>query len=159
MSFLIDGHNLIPMVGLSLDSLDDELQLVQRLQEFCRLSRVKVEVYFDGAPPGHAGTRRVGGITVHFVRKASSADVAIENRLIKMRRSARNWTVVSSDKRVKAAAQAAQAATMNADDFAAEMVKVKAKGLAKPEAEPSPTPGEVDEWLEIFSKRGGEKIK
>ena len=154
MSFLIDGHNLIPKLGLSLDSLDDELQLVQRLQEFCRLSRVKVEVYFDGAPPGHAGTRMVGEITVHFVRKGSSADAAIENRLIKMKRSARNWTVVSSDKRVKAAAQAAQAATMNAEDFAAEMVKVKAKGLAKPEGEPSPTPGEVDEWLEIFSKRG-----
>ena len=43
MPYLIDGHNLIPKLGLRLDSLDDEEQLIPRLQEFCRLRRAQVE--------------------------------------------------------------------------------------------------------------------
>ena len=49
MAYMIDGHNLIPKLGLRLDSLDDEEQLLALLQEFCRLRRAQVEVYFDGA--------------------------------------------------------------------------------------------------------------
>ena len=37
MPYLIDGHNLIPKLGLRLDSVDDEMELVAILQEFCRL--------------------------------------------------------------------------------------------------------------------------
>ena len=48
----VDGHNLIPKVGLRLDSFDDEMELVALLQEFARLHRRQVEVYFDGAPAG-----------------------------------------------------------------------------------------------------------
>jgi hypothetical protein len=52
MPYLIDGHNLIPKLGLRLDSMEDEMELVSILQEFCRLEDRQVEVYFDGAPPG-----------------------------------------------------------------------------------------------------------
>ena len=38
MPYLIDGHNLIPKVaGLSLKAVDDEMQLIELLQEFCRI--------------------------------------------------------------------------------------------------------------------------
>ena len=47
MPYLIDGHNLIPKFGLRLDSVNDEMELVSILQEFARLKRQKVEVYFD----------------------------------------------------------------------------------------------------------------
>ncbi len=52
MPYLIDGHNLIPKLGLRLDSPDDEMELAAILQEFARLNRREVEVYFDGAPAG-----------------------------------------------------------------------------------------------------------
>ena len=39
MPYLIDGHNLIPEIGLQLDSFDDEPELVKRLNLYCRLSR------------------------------------------------------------------------------------------------------------------------
>ena len=78
MPYIIDGHNLIPKLGLRLDSIDDELDLLARLQEFCRLRRTQVEVYFDGAPPGQASTRKAGVVTAHFVRQGSSADASIE---------------------------------------------------------------------------------
>ena len=67
MPYVVDGHNLIPKLGLRLDSPDDEMELVAILQEFARLKRQQVEVYFDGAPIGHAGTRSLGTVRAHFV--------------------------------------------------------------------------------------------
>jgi len=59
MPYLIDGHNLIPKMGLRLEDFDDELALMEQLNEFCRLSRRgQVEVYFDNAPIGYPETRR-----------------------------------------------------------------------------------------------------
>src|SRR5512134_1091258 len=109
MPYLIDGHNLIPKLGLRLDSMDDEMELIAILQEFCRREQKQAEVFFDGAPAPHAGTRKLGSVTAHFVRLGASADDAIRKRLRTLRKSARNWTVVSSDRQVQADAHAAQA--------------------------------------------------
>jgi predicted RNA-binding protein with PIN domain len=154
MPYLIDGHNLIPKLGLRLDSIDDEMDLLVRLQEFCRLRRVQVEVYFDGAPPGQASTRKVGMVTAHFVRWSSSADAAIEARIIHLKKTAKNWTVVSSDGRIQLAARAAQARAMTAEDFAKEMVKAQTRRIMKSKSESVLSPNEVEEWLEFFEKRG-----
>ena len=50
MPYLIDGHNLIPKIpGLSLEMLDDEDRLIELLQEFARVRRQRIEVFFDQA--------------------------------------------------------------------------------------------------------------
>ena len=89
MPYIIDGHNLIPKVGLRLDALDDEMALVEILREFCRIKKKRVDVYFDGAPPGENGTRKFGYVTAHFVRRGRTADDAIHARLRKMGKSAK----------------------------------------------------------------------
>jgi uncharacterized protein len=154
MPYLIDGHNLIPKLGLRLDSLDDELELLVRLQEFCRLRRAQMEVYFDGAPPGRASTRKAGVVTAHFVRQGSSADAAIEARLTQLKKSAKNWTVVSSDGRVQRAAGAAHARAMPAEEFAQEMTKTRTIQMSKSKSESVLSPNEVEEWLNFFKMRG-----
>ena len=56
MIILVDGHNLIPKLrGFNLKAMDDEMKLVDLLQFFSRVRRTKVEVFFDGAPPGQSG--------------------------------------------------------------------------------------------------------
>jgi predicted RNA-binding protein with PIN domain len=154
MPYLIDGHNLIPKMGLRLDSFDDELDLLMRLQEFCRVRRARAEVYFDGAPPGQASTRQAGMVTARFVRQGSSADAAIEARLVQLKKSAKNWTVVSSDGRLQRAAGAAQAGAMTAEEFAQEMVKAQTMRISKSKDESVLSPAQVEEWLEFFEKRG-----
>ncbi len=154
MSYLIDGHNLIPKLGLRLDDPEDENELIALLQEFCRLRRRSVEVYFDGAPPGHAGTKRVGLVTAHFVRVGNSADHAIRDRLKSLGRAARNWTVVSSDRQVQANARAAQAGIITSEEFAGQLrhnpqtprPSFKERGLP---------PEEVAEWEKFFAERRG----
>jgi predicted RNA-binding protein with PIN domain len=155
MPTLIDGHNLIPKTGLRLDALDDEEQLISRLQEFCRLRRTQVEVFFDGAPAGQAATRKAGAVTVHFVQQRSSADAAIETRLTGLGKAARSWTVVSSDGRVQRAAHASHASVLTSEDFAQEMYKILALNTSVTKQDATPAPGEVEEWLDLFTRKKG----
>ena len=152
MPYLIDGHNLIPKVGLRLDSIDDEMELISILQEFCRLERRQVEVFFDGAPAPQARTQKVGAVTAHFVRLGTTADDAIRNRLKRLGKSAKNWTVVSSDRRVQADARAAHAEVTSSDSFAG-MLEQTRNSTPKPNSDRKISPQEVDEWLKIFERR------
>lgn len=151
MPFLIDGHNLIPKLGLRLDSLDDEMELVAILQEFHQRDRKPIEVYFDGAPPDRAGTRKLGTVTAHFVRLGSTADHAIRNRLKSLGRSAKNWTVVSSDRQVQAEAHAVHAEIISSDSFAATLQHSR-DAAPKTHNERKLSDAEIDEWMRLFQK-------
>jgi len=156
MPYLIDGHNLIPKLGLRLDSMDDEMELITILQEFCRLERKQAEVFFDGAPAGHAQTRKFGSVTAHFVRLGATADDAISKRLKSLRKGARNWTVISSDRQVQAEARAASAEVISSDTFAA-MLKEARDAAPKPDSERKLTQKEIDDWLKLFEGRSHNK--
>ncbi len=158
MPTLIDGHNLVPKMGLSLASFDDELQLAERLSDYCRLARkTGLEIYFDNAPDGYPATRRIGLVTAYFVRRPQIADEAIRLRLKKLGKAAKNWGVVSSDHRVQAEARTAGARVFSSDEFAAIVGAALRAGPAASDARNAIGPREVDEWLKIFSERGKQK--
>ena len=152
MPFLIDGHNLIPKLGLRLDSPDDEMQLVDILQEFCRLQRCQADVYFDGAPAGQARTQKHGVVTSHFVRLGTTADSAIKLHLEKLGRAARNWMVVSSDHAVQISARQVHAQVVSSEEFAGLL-----RSIPDPTSASSPDPrlssDEVEEWLKLFGRK------
>ncbi|MBK6793176.1 MAG: NYN domain-containing protein [Anaerolineales bacterium] len=149
MPYLIDGHNLIPKLGLSLEDPEDEMELTRLLQDFARIRRQQVEVYFDGAPVGQAGMRKFGTVRAHFVPRGQTADAAIRRRLEMLEKSAKNWVVVSSDHEVQSAARVHQAQFVRSEEF----VKQLRSALATPktsDGEKSISSKEVDEWLKIF---------
>jgi predicted RNA-binding protein with PIN domain len=152
MPYLIDGHNLIPKLGLRLDSIDDELELIAILQEFYRLERKQVEVYFDGAPTSQARTRKLGAVTAHFVPLGTTADDAIRNRLKKLGRTARNWTVVSSDRQVQAEARAVHSEVLTSEAFAKRLKQAR-NSAPKSVEDRTLSPQEVDDWLKIFKNK------
>jgi predicted RNA-binding protein with PIN domain len=156
MPYLIDGHNLIPKVGLRLDSIDDEMDLIAILQEFCRLEGRQAEVFFDGAPAPQAGTRKLGTVTAHFVWLGTTADNAIRERLKKLGNTARNWTVVSSDKQVQAEARAVRAEVLSSDSFAA-LLREARDSAPKSRGDRSLSEEEVEEWLKLFEERNRNK--
>lgn len=156
MPYLIDGHNLIPKLGLRLDSIDDELELIAILQEFCRLEQKQVEVFFDGAPTPHAGTQRRGAVTAHFVQLGATADNAIRQRLKSLRKNARNWTVISSDRQVQAEARAVLAEVISSDSFAA-ILKEARSAAPKPDLDRKLSPGEIEDWMKLFEQRNHNK--
>jgi len=152
MPYLIDGHNLIPKLGLRLDSVDDEIELVAILQEFCRLERRQAEVFFDGAPTPQNRTRKLGAVTAHFVPLTMTADDAIRNRLKRMGKAAKNWTVVSSDRQVQADARAAQAEVISSDTFA-KTIKGVMNSAQFSKVERVVSKNEVEEWLKLFGQK------
>ena len=150
MPYLVDGHNLIPKFGLRLDSVDDEMELVSILQEFARLKRQQVEVYFDGAPVGSAGTRSLGTVRAHFIRLGQTADSAIRARLNHMGKSAKNWTVVSSDHEVQSAARTNQAQFITSEEFV-KLTRTALQSIpTSKSADKKLSEKEVNEWLQLF---------
>ena len=156
MPYLIDGHNLIPKLGLRLDSIDDEMELIAILQEFCHVEQRQVEVFFDGAPEAQAGTRRLGTVTAHFVRLGNTADDAIRVRLRRLGKGARNWTVVSSDRQVQAETHAARAEVISSESFAA-MLRQARNSAPKPATDRKISQKEVEDWLKLFDERNHHK--
>lgn len=152
MPYLIDGHNLIPKLGLRLDEPDDELELVRLLQDFARITRHPVEVYFDGAPAGQAGMRKIGMIKAHFVRLGQTADTAIRKRLESMGKSARNWSVVSSDREVQVIVKANKAVTIRSEEFVDQLRASLSAGQKSSQEETQLSKQEVEEWLRIFKQ-------
>ncbi len=152
MPYIIDGHNLIPKIpGMSLQDIDDEIQLVNLLQEFCRIRRKQVEVYFDNAPPGSPEARNFGRVVARFVRQGRTADQAIQMKLKRLGGEARNWTVVSSDGEVQANARTARAKIITAEVFAQQVFEAlgdTADSYLEPESDLSPE--EVENWMQIF---------
>ena len=159
MPYLVDGHNLIPKIGLRLDSMDDELELIEILLGYARQAATSIEVFFDGAPPGGVTSRRFGRVTAIFVSRTSSADAAIRRRVQALRGEARNWTVVSSDREVRQAAKDARAQVATSEEFASKIriqrgaggVAEAARGGRGKEGELSEE--EVQRWLDVFARR------
>ena len=149
MPFLIDGHNLIPHMGLRLDSLDDELQLIHILQEYSRLSRNQVEVYFDNAQTGQPARQKFGMVTAHFVRRPHIADEAIRQRIVKLAGAAKNWMVVSSDRHVQAEARTSKARVISSDEFA-QQVKLTLHNKPTSSGNEELSEKDVQEWLDLF---------
>jgi predicted RNA-binding protein with PIN domain len=161
MTYIIDGHNLIPKIGgIDISDPDDEIQLIQVLQDFCRIRRKKVIVYFDQSPPGMAGVKKYGSVKAHFVRQGRTADDAIMEKLRKLGKRARNVVVVSSDRQVQQAARSAHAEVISSDTFAREWQSLISE---EPSLDPRNRPlteQELSEWEALFEqKRNRDKNK
>lgn len=153
MPFIIDGHNLIgAMKKIQLDDPDDEARLVAELRRFCAHTRRQVTVYFDRGAPGLRSPKDAGGLSIRFVRSPRSADQAISQHLNRLKGSARNWTVVSSDQEVQASARRVGARLLSSTEFA-RMLAAPDPGSdedEKPGAEMSED--DVSEWQRLFLK-------
>jgi hypothetical protein len=152
MPYIIDGHNLIPKIpGLSLQDIEDEIQLVKMLQEFCRINRKRVEVFFDNAPPGQPVARNYGSVVAKFVREGGTADQAIHSKLKRLGGEARNWTVVSSDREVQVNARNLRSKVISSEVFAQQLMEVLGESAESPlDSQSELSPQEVEDWMQIF---------
>lgn len=159
MPYLIDGHNLIPKIpNLSLESLDDEIDLVVLLQEFCQRRRKQIEVFFDNAPAGQPKARNFGNVIARFIAPPLTADQAIHNKLIRLGAAARNWIIVSSDLSVQAYARAARASVISSETFARQLIAaLKDNPIeTKMRTEPMMNETELEEWMRLFNNNTSE---
>jgi predicted RNA-binding protein with PIN domain len=155
MNYLIDGHNLIAHIpNLDLSMPDDEEQLIAMLSRYGEYERGKFEVYFDGAPVGQAGRSSRGRVLAYFVPESTTADEAIKKRLIRLGKSARSWTVVTSDHAVQAAAREMHAQVTKSEDFSRLLLPTVyiAPGVGQDSSDQPLSPDEVEEWIKLFKQ-------
>ncbi len=158
---IIDGHNLIPKIGgISLSDPEDESKLTAMVSEYCRLARVRAELFFDGAPPGHSASSRQGLVNIHHIRQGMTADDAIIQYLRREGNNARNLLVVSSDHLVQTKARGLRAAVISSDQFSGQMRAV----FSSPQAtrkikETPPSEEEVDEMFKLMTQKNEEKTE
>lgn len=162
MEYYIDGHNLIPKLhGISLSEDGDEQKLLDRLQEYARLSRRKCTVFFDKAPDNQTRDVHFGTIHVIHVSHHYKADEEIIDRVNKAGPRVREITVVSSDHHVQWQCRQAGAAVLTSEQFASDMERTFSSGTyshgahskTHPRMEDKLSSQEVEEWLRIFSRK------
>jgi len=153
MTYIIDGHNLIPKIaGLSLSEMDDEARLIQLLVTFCQKKKVRVIVFFDKAAPGRQGATKHGAVTAYFVPERQTADDAIHRYLVSQRREASNLAVVSSDRQVQSDAHDLRARILSTEAFARQLVDCleQKRDVVQDSDNGVLTPEEVAEWEKLF---------
>ncbi len=152
MPYLIDGHNLIGQLsGIDLSEADDERQLLHELWTYFQRAGQRATVYFDRGDPFSEDPRPQNGVTVRFVSKPRTADSAIRAHLRALKKEAKNYTVVSSDREVRRAAEGAGARVIRSEDFARELRQPPARP-PEPEKPEEIPPDEVDRWLDLFHR-------
>ncbi|MBM3998416.1 MAG: hypothetical protein FJ297_02545 [Planctomycetes bacterium] len=117
--------------------------------------RREATVVFDArdAPPGGREACEFRGITVLFARDHEDADALIEE-LIAGCHGPRSLTVVSSDRRIRAAARRRRAASVDSETWL-ESIRMRKRGAAEPSEPRSEKPDAVGdtgmgEWRAYF---------
>jgi uncharacterized protein len=144
MWIVVDGYNLIRRLPELREREREGLQgardaLLQRLARYRRSrGHHRITVVFDGQGGMGGGSGRAGGIDVRFSRPGETADRLIA-RLAQEGRA--GVLVISSDREVIRAADAAGAAGASCEDFAARLEAVEwaaLKGGEEDEADERP---------------------
>lgn len=154
MPVLVDGYNLLRAVqkheqfaGL------DEAELCHVITEYLLRVRDRAQVVFDGVGP--PDKTRLGGfrnMEVYFSGPNNDADTLIEEKIAD-NTAPKSLVVVSSDRRLRAAAKSRKSVSVGADDFWAIMCKTLEKDLPRPEPKEKRhgvTEAEADHWMDLF---------
>lgn len=155
MVTIIDGHNLIPKIhGLSLDQPDDENRLIELLQNYSRVRRKNIEVFFDRAAIGRAGSYMAGTVRVTHVSERTTADESILQRVLKAGKRAQELIVVSSDHHIQNQTRALGAKTQSSEQFASELYSALSDAQTSNPAQTSDrrlSEEEIRDWLDFFN--------
>lgn len=154
MHYLIDGNNLMPLLGISLrGSFEARRMLIRYLVELVATRRGKVQVVFDGQPdPAFPDGRRFKGVQVFYSRRGSDADTRIMDMLTKSSYR-RDTVLVSSDRSLGAFASGLGAKVMLSSDFKA-FLEDSQSFTSRDESIESPDTVDVGEWMDFFGMTG-----
>lgn len=155
MPLLIDGHNLIGQLpDIDLSDPDKEAKLIMRLRSYCARARKSGTVIFDRGLPGGRSQWSNRDLKVFFASGNTDADHMIIRR-IERARDPKGLIVVSSDGRIRQAAQRHGAQIRSVQTFAKALrqgpvmdAQARERGLSA---------DEVDEWLALFEDKQDEE--
>ena len=152
---IIDGHNLlhsIREVDEGSESISD-VQLCRIVGRYLKLIGEKGEIIFDGTGPRDKSEfDNISNLEVLFAGQGTDADTVIEDK-IRANTAPKRLTIVSSDRRLRKAAQARKATVVKSQVFWNNLQRQlsRKKGIREPAAKRQGlTESETKQWLEFF---------
>ena len=153
---IIDGYNLLRAVqNLSEQTAGvADTQICHIISRYLTLTKSRGAIIFDGVGPrDKTGFNNVANLEVVFSGRSKEADDIIE-KLVLQNSAPRSLTVVSSDRRIKSAANKKKATAIGSVDFWNEVIKTLDK-KAKIKSEPPAkylgiSEAETEYWLRLF---------
>jgi len=153
--FIIDGHNLlhsIREVDEGSESISD-VQLCRIVGRYLKLAGEKGEIIFDGTGPrDKGGFDNISNLEVLFAGLGTDTDTIIEDK-VRANTAPKRLTIVSSDRRLRKAAQATKATVVKSQVFWNNLQKQlsRKKRIREPAAKRQGlSESETKQWLEFF---------
>ena len=153
--FIIDGHNLLHTIfKLEEDAgAISDVGLCRILSRYFTLTAEKGEIIFDGTgPPDKGGFDNISNLEVFFAGRGTDTDTVIEDK-IAASTAPKGLTIVSSDRRLRAAARTRKSTSVKSDVFWKDVQKQlnRKRPVKEPQAKRQGlSEGETDQWLEFF---------
>jgi len=157
MTLLIDGYNLLHASGVFGSERgprgfeQSRFALLDLLADLLGPEATRTIVVFDAAnaPDGLPGRHVHRGIRVWFAREYPDADSLIEE-LIDDDNAPQSLTVVSSDRRLQAAARRRRAGAVDCESWLADL-RARSRRRDDADAKPAePSPYDVEAWKRYF---------
>ena len=155
MPHLIDGYNLLRLIQKVNEELITltEAGLCRIISEYLVRVRDYGHIFFDGVgPPDKTNLSNFTYLEVYFSGPNTDADSLIELKIAD-NTAPKSLVVVSTDRRIKAAAKKRKAISLRSEVFWAAMVTQLERRRPTPEPKEKRqgiTDGETDQWLDIF---------
>ena len=153
--FIIDGHNLLHSIHKVEEDAraSSDVRLCWIVGRYLRRIGETGEIIFDGTgPPDKSGFDNISNLEVFFAGIGADADTVIEKK-IRASTAPKRLSIVSSDRRLRKAAQARKAAAIKSEVFWGDVQRqLSRKEKAKEPAEKrlGLSESETKQWLEYF---------
>jgi predicted RNA-binding protein with PIN domain len=159
MPVIVDGYNLMHVIQKSDEDFANltEVGLCKIISEYLKRVRDRGHIVFDGTGPyDKTDMEWLGGIEnleVYFSGNDAEADEIIEQKILDSS-APKSLVVVSTDRRIRAAAKKRKATALRSEIFWLEIIR-HMENQNKPTIEPKQkrqglTEGETDQWLDYF---------
>jgi len=152
---IIDGHNLLHAIKKGEDAQTiSETQLCRVISRYLKLTGEKGEIIFDGTGPADkSGFDNISNLEVLFSGRNSDTDTVIEDK-IRADTAPKRLAIVSSDRRLRKAAQVRKATAVKSEVFWAGLEKQLSR--KRPAEEPAAkreglSESETRQWLKFFN--------
>jgi predicted RNA-binding protein with PIN domain len=155
MPVIIDGNNLLWAIQEAGEDFEEigPVRLCHILSRYLKLAGESGEIIFDGTgPPDKSPYDNVTNLEVFFAGPSADADKVIEDK-IKATTAPRRLTVVSSDRRLRAAARLRRASAVKSEAFWNQLLKLLSRGNKSKEPAAKRwglSEIETEQWLKFF---------
>lgn len=155
MPVIIDGYNLLRVIQKTDEQFRTltEVGLCRILSEYLKRIRDHGHIVFDGlGPPDKSNLGGFGNLEVYFSGPDTDADTIIEQKILD-NTAPKSLLIVSTDRRLRAAAGKRKALCYRSELFFQDVIKKLDKKKPTPEPEQKRrglTDSETDSWMDLF---------